>query len=258
MIAHEKYMRDDHPSPFWVDLQKIRDCLNTYNDGPDPEWLASTTLILGSSNSSRSTINATLCRLTSASVDELHVFHESKCAERLSPFAHTSDFRPVLHGGESPDEFAATIKRILADISGTDPPLRALFSVDDCVWNSSLGAALCDAQTLGCPALMTAMDVLDVSRELRKSVANVIITDRITLHTILAREGGSSHRKRGRRSRGALRSPLGMVRTDCDRILRRVRDGEAVWLRRSGDRIIGAYKFTKPDGLKNKLVTLLF
>lgn len=258
MIAHEKYMRDDHPSPFWVDLQKIRDCLNTYNDGPDPEWLAGTTLILGSSNGGRSAINATLCRLISASVDELHVFHESKCVERLSPFAHTSDFRPVLHSGESPDEFAATIKRILEDISGTDPPLRALFSVDDCMLGPTLDTILCDAQTRGCPALVTALDVLDLSRELRRNVANVIITDRITLHTILAREGGSSHRKHGRRSHRTLRSPLGMVRTDCDRILRRVRDGEAVWLRRSGDRIIGAYKFTKPDGLKNKLATLLF
>jgi hypothetical protein len=49
-----------------------------------------------------------------------------------------------------------------------------------------------------------------------------------------------------------------MVRTDCDRILRRVREEEAVWLRRSGDRVIDAYKFAKTDAQKTKLVTLLF
>lgn len=260
MIPHEKYTQDDHPQPFWVDLQKIRDCLNTYNDGPNPEWLSGTTLILGSSNSNRSIINAGLCRLISASVDELHVFHEPKCGERLLPFASAADFRPVLHSNSSPDGFATILESILSDISEADPPLRALFSVDDYVYNSALDTALRSAQACGCPALVTAMDVLDVSRELRKEVTNVIITDRITLHTLLAREGGASRGRRGRRGKPnkRSRSPLGMVCTDCDRILRRVREGEAVWLRRSGDRVVGAYKFAKMGAQKNKLVTLLF
>jgi hypothetical protein len=260
MIPQEKYTQYDRPQPFWVDLQKIRDCLNTYNDDPNPEWLTGTTLILGNSNSSRSTINARLCRLISASVDELHVFHEPKCDERLLPFAPTADFRPVLHSSSSPDGFAAILNSILADISEADPPLRALFSVDDYVWNSALDTAFRSAQACGCPALVTAMDILDVSRELRTRITNVIITDRLTLHTLLAREGGSAHSRRGRRGRlhKRSRSPLGMVRTDCDRILRRVREEEAVWLRRSGDRVIDAYKFAKTGAQKTKLVTLLF
>lgn len=233
--------RNEAPLNARAELQRVRDCLSIYLRAPDARWLDGTTLVVGRGGSGRSSVTAALCRMAAPDVDELHVFRDpyKVVGPKVKPpfdfLAVTRTVvndRPVLHATDVANSAALAILR---DTTGTDPPMRVLFAGDDPIPTCTIRAIAATPH----PAIFTAQDILDVPKDVLASASNVIVTDSVTLHVLLARTG---------RSRRRSCDPLGLVASDRDRILLRASSDSAVWFRRDRGRVVTAYKFTKTLG----------